>query len=76
MGAVYVLESCHMAKPRPLEEVGKEFGRSRRQMYRLIALLKLTKYTYPGDRRTHLDADEVRRKLAKATPKPDPAQDD
>lgn len=57
------LDSDSVATPRPIDEVAKMFGISRRTMYRLVDELKLTKHRMPGGgKMTYLDPDEVRRK--------------
>jgi hypothetical protein len=62
--ALQRLDSDGVATPRPLEDVAAQFGLSARQMWRLATQLKLTRYRIPGrGKRTHLDPDEVRRKL-------------
>jgi transposase-like protein len=53
-----------MAEPRRLEEVAAALGVSRATMWRWVAEFRLTKYHVPGrGKATHLDPDEVRRKV-------------
>lgn len=78
MDATWVLSSGVVAKPRPLDDVAADMGMSRRTMWRLVKALGIQKHRYPGDRRAHIDPDEVRRKMAKPAPwdrKPKPPAD-
>jgi len=81
MDATWVISSGVVAKPRPLDDVAADLGMSSRTMWRLVKALGIQKHRYPGDRRAHIDPDEVRRKMAKPGPwdrkprPPAPSQD-
>jgi len=66
-----LLDWREMASPKPLDEIAAQFQVSPRTMWTWVKQFGLTKYQMPGKGKlTHLDADEVRRKV-KAVPKPD-----